>query len=469
MKNQSGKGKCMKSLLQTKIAMLLLGLAMCLSLALGVVFAAPTEQASAEEGTTVTQLTVSGLTEADLPEIGPLSDLSGITLNDGLTVNTAYWFALNMRQKTETFESGHTYALRLQYSAPEGKTVSLTDPSKVTLAGIDPSQYTVELDAGPSFINFVFDALGDEELSLVNPERMNVPDGFVGEYITTDAIYVKGGKYPYKFSDMHHPEWLKYAVSWMGDHCYQIYFSGYRPTVSAPAESFGFKVTDAEGNTQTFTGTTGATVENPDGIANIVLQYDLPAAGSAKPTTAELKSAITLPEGVAFQDDDSVWFWKEDDLSGGTLTQFERWGTYNLSAELKTTDGKTFAGLAMLKGTILSTPQYSVTASFGSKTDTTLTVQFTIKMYGVSVEEQENYKITAESLKKGKVGVPYSEKIAFGKPTDVAIEDIEIRSNSYDINYSEYDPDGVTLYADGRLEGNHVHNARKFRNNHRGV
>ena len=60
-------------------------------------------------------------------------------------------------------------------------------------------------------------------------------------------------------------------------------------------------------------------------------------------------------------------------------------------------------------------PQYSVTASFGNKTDTTLTVQFTIKMYGVSVEEQENYKITTESLKKGKVGVPYSDKITFGK------------------------------------------------------
>ena len=48
MKNQSENGKCMKNSLQTKIAMLLLGLVMCLSLALGVVFAAPTEQASAE-------------------------------------------------------------------------------------------------------------------------------------------------------------------------------------------------------------------------------------------------------------------------------------------------------------------------------------------------------------------------------------------------------------------------------------
>ena len=438
----------MKSFLKTKIAMLLLGLVMCLSLALGITLASPTATASAEEGTTVTQLTVSGLTEADLPEIGPLSDLSGITLNDGLTISFAYWYALNMRQETDTFESGHTYALRLQYSAPEGKTVSLTDPSKVTLAGIDPSKYTVQLNDGPSYINFVFDALGDEELSLVNPERMNVPDGFVGEYITTDAIYVKGGKYPYKFSDMHHPEWLKYTVSWMDDHYYQIYFSGYRPTVSAPAESFGFKVTDAEGNTQTFTGTTGATVENPDGIANIVLKYDLPAAGSAKPTTAELKSAITLPEGVAFQDGNSVWFWKEDDITGGTLTQFERWGTYELSANLKTTDGKTFAGDAMLKGTIISNPQYSVTASFGNKTDTTLTVQFTIKMYGVSVEEQENYKITAESLKKGKVGVPYSDKIEFGKPADVAIEDIEIKSNSSYVKYG-----GLSLSADGTFAG----------------
>ena len=137
MKNQSGNGKCMKNSLQTKIAMLLLGLVMCLSLALGITLASPTATASAEEGTTVTQLTVSGLTEADLPEIGALSDLSGITLNDGLTIRFAYWIAMNMWDAPQptSFESGHTYALRLQYSAPEGKTVSLTDPSKVTLAG----------------------------------------------------------------------------------------------------------------------------------------------------------------------------------------------------------------------------------------------------------------------------------------------------------------------------------------------
>ena len=54
MKNQSGNEKCIKSFLKTKIAMLLLGLAMCLSLALmlGVVFASPTATASAEEGGT---------------------------------------------------------------------------------------------------------------------------------------------------------------------------------------------------------------------------------------------------------------------------------------------------------------------------------------------------------------------------------------------------------------------------------
>ena len=52
MKNQSGNGKYMKSFLQTKIAMLLLGLAMCLSLALGITLASPTATASAEEGGT---------------------------------------------------------------------------------------------------------------------------------------------------------------------------------------------------------------------------------------------------------------------------------------------------------------------------------------------------------------------------------------------------------------------------------
>ena len=52
MKNQSGNGKCMKNSLQTKIAMLLLGLAMCLSLALGITLVSPTATASAEEGGT---------------------------------------------------------------------------------------------------------------------------------------------------------------------------------------------------------------------------------------------------------------------------------------------------------------------------------------------------------------------------------------------------------------------------------
>ena len=52
MKNQSGNEKCMKSFLQTKIAMLLLGFVMCLSLALGITLASPTATASAEEGGT---------------------------------------------------------------------------------------------------------------------------------------------------------------------------------------------------------------------------------------------------------------------------------------------------------------------------------------------------------------------------------------------------------------------------------
>ena len=69
-------------------------------------------------------------------------------------------------------------------------------------------------------------------------------------------------------------------------------------------------------------------------------------------------------------------------------------------------------------------------------------------MYGVSVEEQENYKITAESLKKGKVGVPYSDKIEFGKPADVEDADIEIKSNSRYVKYG-----GLSLSADGTFAG----------------
>ena len=106
---------------KSKILALILGLTMCLALMLGIVFASPTNTVYAEGGTPITELTISGLTNDDVPQIGKTATLPDLTVNEGLTLSYGYgvyWFPLNTRESmtdTDTFESGFTYALRVQY------------------------------------------------------------------------------------------------------------------------------------------------------------------------------------------------------------------------------------------------------------------------------------------------------------------------------------------------------------------
>ena len=410
---------------KSKILALILGLTMCLALMLGIVFASPTSTVYAEGGTPVTELTVSGLTDADVPQIGKNATMPTLTLKEsGLKISTVYWFCLNTRESlkaTDKFESGYTYALRLQYSVLDGYEGQITDPLKIKLDGVT-TPYTVEIGTN-TFINFIFNVLGNEELSLVNPERLQLADGYVGAFATTDSIHVKGGKYPYQFTNIQCPTWLPYVVMLDNGNMWKISFYGNRPTTPTPAQVLSFTVTDADGNSKTFTGTTGETKENPGAIQDIVVKYNLPDVGATSPTQADLLSAITLPENV---DCTEARVFKTSGSISATSFNFEKWEKYTFRFKLKTTNGKLFAGSSLLKGYLVSNNNFSYDVSFGNVSENSLVLDFKVTKYGVSVAEQDNYKITTETLKHAKVGVLYNEKIEFTKPTGVTDSDIEI-------------------------------------------
>ena len=411
---------------KSKILALILGLTMCLALMLGIVFASPTSTVYAEGGTPITELTISGLTDDDVPQIGKTATLPNLTVNEGLTLSYGYgvyWFPLNTRKSmtdTDTFESGFTYALRVQYSVLDGYEGQITDPSKIKLDGVT-TPYTVEIDTS-AYINFIFNALGNEELSLVNPERLQLADGYVGAFATTDSIHVKGGKYPYQFSNIQCPTWLPYVVMLDNGNMWKISFYGNRPTTPTPAQVLSFTVTDADGNSKTFTGTTGVTKENPGAIQDIVVKYNLPDVGATSPTQAELLS-ITLPPNVVCTE---ARAYKTSEYTSPTPFTFEKWERYTFSFKLETTNGKLFAGSSLLKGYLVSNNNFSYSASFGNVSENSLVLDFNVTMYGVTTEELDTYKMTTETLKHAKVGVLYNEKIEFTKPAGVADSDIVI-------------------------------------------
>ena len=433
---------------KSKILTLILGLATCLALMLGIVFANPTSTVYAEGGTPITELTISGLTNADVPQIGKTATLPDLTVNEGLTLSYGYgvyWFPLNTRKSmtdTDTFESGFTYALRVQYSVLDGYEWQITDPSKIKLDGVT-TPYTVEIDDN-AFINFIFDALGNEELSLVNPAHLQIKDGYVGAHAGTDYICVKGGKFPYTIDNLNiqHPSWLTFVYNHDNGKFWRIQFFGTRPTTPTPSENFSFTITDADGTSKTFTGTTGETKENPDAIQNIVVNYNLPDVGTTSPTEADLPSAITLPKNVVCT---GARLYKTDEYTSTTPFTFEKWGKYTLRLYLETTNGKLFAGDTLLKGYLVSNNNFSYSASFGNYTENSLVLDFNVTKYGVTIEELDTYKMTTETLKHAKKGVPYNEKIEFTKPAGVEDSDIVIECSTSLI--------GLSVNADGTITG----------------
>ncbi len=429
---------------KSKVLALILGLTMCISLMLGIAMASPTNTVYAAGGTPITELTVSGLTDDDVPQIGKNATMPTLTLKEsGLEISRVYWFCLNTREvlkDTDTFESGFTYALRLQYSVLDGYEGQITEPSKFKLGGVTAS-YTLQIDPS-NYISFIFNVLGNEELSLVNPERLQLADGYVGAFATTDSIHVKGGKYPYQFTNIKCPTWLPYVVTLDNGNMWKISFYGNRPTTPTLAQVLSFTVTDADGNSKTFTGTTGETKENPGAIQDIVVKYNLPDVGETSPAQADLLSAITLPSNVVCT---GARLYKTDEYTSTTPFTFEKWGKYTLRLYLETTNGKLFAGDTLLNGYLVSNNNFSYSARFGGYTETSLILDFDITKYGVTIEELDTYKMTTETLKHAKKGVLYNEKIEFTKPAGVADSDIRIECSTTLF--------GLSVNADGTITG----------------
>lgn len=428
-----------------KSLLLTLCMAFVMCLCLGFSFNSSTMTAHASSGTPVTELTVSGLTDADVPQIGKNATMPTLTLKEsGLEISRVYWFCLNTREEpkaTDKFESGYTYALRLQYSVLSGYEAQITEPSKIKLDGVI-TPYTVEIYTN-GYMNFIFNGLGNEELSLVNPERLQLADGYVGAFATTDSICVKGGKFPYQFSNIQCPTWLPYNMTLHDGNIWKIAFYGNRPTTPTPAQVLSFTVTDADGNSKTFTGTTGETKENPGAIQDIVVKYNLPNVGAQSPTSEQLKSAITLPPNVVCT---QARVFKTSGSISETSFTFEKWEEYTFSFKLETTNGKLFAGSSLLKGYLVSNNNFSYDTQFGNVSQNSLVLKFNVTKYGVTTEELDNYKMTTETLKHAKVGVLYNEKIEFTKPAGVADSDIKIKC--LDTLYG-----GLSVNEDGTITG----------------
>ena len=428
-----------------KSLILTLCMALVMCLCLGFSFSSGTMTVHASSGTPITELTVSGLTDADVPQIGNNATMPTLTLKEsGLEISRVYWFCLNTREEpkaTDKFESGYTYALRLQYSVLDGYEGQITEPSKIKLDGVT-TPYTVEIYTN-GYMNFIFNGLGNEELSLVNPERLQLADGYVGAFATTDSIHVKGGKFPYQFTNIQCPTWLPYNMTLHDGNIWKIAFYGNRPTTPTPAQVLSFTVTDADGNSKTFTGTTGETKENPGAIQDIVVKYNLPNVGAQSPTSEQLKSAITLPPNVLCTE---ARVFKTSGSISATSFNFEKWEEYTFSFKLETTNGKLFAGDTLLKGYLVSNNNFSYDTQFGNVSQNSLVLKFNVTKYGVTTEELDTYKMTTETLKHAKVGVLYNEKIEFTKPAGVADPDIKIEC--LDTLYG-----GLSVNADGTITG----------------
>lgn len=409
------------------IAVLSFALVLCVAIMLGV---CETNVAKAEELIPVTNIELDGITSDMLPQtdrnITPLSihDIAGykhVTANDGVTLNGANWMAYNINSMEvgDKFLSGYTYGVRITFGIKSGYTSGLTKESSYTLKGIDSSLYTARPFANNGMIygvDFMFDTLGNDELAFVDESQLTIGEGYVSESVNTGYIYLKGGKYPYTFDDVTTPDWITYSSLYSNGRQLNILFEGNRPDTTEGAQSFSFRVTDANNKSKVFNGTIGATVENPNMIKTININYTIPSVGDSRPTRAQLHESINLPDGITWNvsaDGSGVNDYAGSAMWTGTpsdFTTFEKNGTYTLQLRLKITDDKVFAGESLLKGTLTSGGK-TYTAKFGSVGTKSVVFNATIYDFGV---DPDKIKIVTETLPQGKIGIPYTAKIEGG-------------------------------------------------------
>ena len=416
-----------------------------------------TNIAKAEDLISVTNIELDGITSDMIPQVDknikPLSiyateGKTRVTANEGVTLNGVNWMAYNINSMDvgNKFLSGYTYGVRITFGVASGYKRGFDETSTYTLKGINSSLYkirTIVNNGNVVGIDFMFETLGNDELALVDESRLTIDEGYVSASVNTGYIYLKGGKYPYTFGDISTPDWIRYSGLFSSGTQLNILFEGSRPGTTEGAQSFSFRVTDADGNSKVFNGTIGATVENPDMIKEIDINYTIPSVGDARPTRAQLHESINLPEGITW--DVNVDGSGVNDYAGSAtwsnstnpgFRTFEKNEQYMLQLRLKITGEKVFAGETLLKGTLTSGGK-TYTAKFGSVNTKSAVFNVTIYDFGV---DPDKIKIVTETLPKGKIGVPYTAKIEGG-------------CGEYESFTEEKNTTGLTFSEDGTLSG----------------
>ena len=429
------------------IVTLAVAMVLCMAIMLGV---SETNVAKAEDLISITNIELDGITSDMLPQSGrditPLS--ARVTVNEGVKPYILSWIAYNTNSMSvgDKFLSGYTYGVRFTFDVEAGYKRGFDETSTYTLKGIDPSLYTASTivnNGNVTGVNFMFDTLGNDELAFVDESQLTIPEGYVTEEVNSGYIYLKGGKYPYAFGDITTPNWIRYKWDSLNGRQFNILFFGNRPGTPEEAQSFSFRVTDADGNSKVFNGTIGATVENPNMIKEVNIDYTIPSVGDARPTRAQLNEIINLPDGITWDvnadnsgvnDYDGSATWSNG--KNPNFRTFEKNGTYTLKLRLKITDDKVFAGESLLKGTLTSGGK-KYTAKFGSVG--TKSVVFSVTVYDFGVDP-DTIKIVTETLPRGKIGVLYEAKIEGGCG--------ELETFTADTNRT-----GLSFSTDGTLSG----------------
>ena len=399
--------------------------ALCMAITFGL---SKTNVVKADEPIPVTSIELDGITSDMIPQVGgdikrlSKNELPGyvyVTANADVELNNVNWISYNVNsfEVGDKFLSGYTYGVRVTFGVQSGYKRGFDEASAYTLKGIDSSLYTVKtiVNSGTvTGVDFMFDTLGEDELAMVDESKLAIPEGYVTANVNTGYIYLKGGKYPYTFDDIKTPNWITYSYNSSRGTQLNILFEGDRPTATEGEQTFSFRITDANGKVKVFNGTIGATVENPNMIKEININYAIPSVGADRPTRAELHEIIALPDGITWNvgvDGSGV-----NDYAGSAtwsntaapdFRTFKKDETYTLQLYLKTTGDKVFAGESLLKGALISGGN-TYKARFGSVNTKSVVFSVEISDYGV---DPDKIKIKTETLPQGKIGVLYKAEI----------------------------------------------------------
>ena len=314
---------------KSKILALILGLTLCISLMLGIVFASPTSTARAEE--TDPRIPISTITATSNIDdiVGYMKSVVRPTFNieEGLQVNlgTHRWKKYDGSEwiwsEDDTFVEGK---YRYEVQIRTDNTTHVLDINGVTLT-VNGENWTEKKGGFGIGNDYSWDWFYSREYEITAP--VGTPVGFIkdntwnlnkvyqGRAISMFSVAsgATGGTKPYTFSKVSGPEWINVAADGT--------VSG-TPTALGANENLVIRVTDSMSTTAEITLTIADTLTNPDErikISEIHADSNIDEiVGYGK---SVVRPTLDIEEGVPVnlgthrwkKYDGSEWIWNEDD------------------------------------------------------------------------------------------------------------------------------------------------------------